>query len=739
MAGNEAAYTTMSPNEGHASATSRTVCDTAGPATGATIVLVVDDEPHNREIMARRLERAGYWVETAADGRKALDWLAKNSAAIVLLDYMMPEMNGFETLKILRSSKAFSDLPVIMVTAVNDSESVVEALNLGANDFITKPVDFPVALARIRSHLRRSTPDTARANPRAEDHGRWDWDLLSNRGSLSEACWHRLGYSENQPRPDNWLKLIHPGDRDGFERRLAEVNRSHENEFLSECRLLHQNGSYRWMLCRGDVRRDTAGAAVALAATLIDVTETKAVDPLTGLANRSHFTDLVGRRLEQRSRHANLYPDPAQRPPAPGFAVLVLSLERFKLINDTLGYPIADQLLREVARRIHAGVRGAGGGRPEDKVGRLDSDRFGILLAEIADEDLALGVARRLQRDLQAPFSLQGSELFTATGFGIVVVHDQYSSADDILRDAELALNRAQAGDSGRCAMFRPAMRSWAMERLRAETDLRRAVEHRQFEIYYQPKVDLISHSVVGFEALLRWNHPTRGIVLPADFIPILEETGLIVEVGRSVIADACADVRRWQRILGRNNLEVSVNVSVNQLRPELPIEVSQALRDSGLEPPCLQLEVTESVLMSDIEGARTIFADLKALGVGLKIDDFGTGYSSLNYLARLPFDWLKIDRSFTQDLCENEQSVELTRTMIGLATGLGMSVVAEGVETAGQAQRLQELGCRFGQGYLFARPMPADQALEFVRNHCACYAGRDGKPASAIASSPSS
>ncbi len=604
-----------------------------------TKVLVVDDEPHNREIMARRLERAGYAVETAPDGQRAFDWLAKNPADMVLLDYMMPGMNGFDLLKLLRATQSANELPVIMVTAVNDSDSVVEALNLGANDFITKPVDFPVALARIRSHLRKATladseggqrarsghsnggPNDDRPNDarrRSDGHqndGKWDWDLVSNRETLSEECWRRLGYPAIAARPDSWLKLIHPGDRDGFERRLADIHRGKASEFISECRLLHENGTYRWMLCRGTVHRDAQGAATGLAASLIDVTETKAVDPLTGLANRAHFTDLVGQRLAQYIKA-----------PKHGFAVLVLSLERFKLINDTLGHPVADLLLQEVARRIHAGVRGANGGRPEDTVGRLDSDRFGILLSEVQNEELAVAVARRLQRDLQAPFRLDDTELFTATGFGIVAVDAKYTSADEILRDAELALNRAQAGDSGRCALFRPAMRSWAIERLRAETDLRRAIETQQFEVYYQPKVDLTLDTVVGFEALLRWNHHERGLVLPADFVPILEETGLIVEVGTWVLRQSCHIMRQWQQELRNSELEVSVNVSVNQLRPELATEVRAALQDSGLSPHCLQLEITESVLMSDIEGARTIFAELKAEGVGLKIDDFGTG-----------------------------------------------------------------------------------------------------------------
>jgi diguanylate cyclase (GGDEF)-like protein/PAS domain S-box-containing protein len=702
-------------------------------AADSKLVLVVDDEPHNREILARRLERAGYAVGMAADGQEALDWLDAHRAEMILLDYMMPGMNGFELLKLLRGTWSASELPVIMVTAVNDSESVVEALNLGANDFITKPVDFPVALARIRSHLRNTKEEGGAARP--GDDGQWEWDLVSNRGLLSEACWKRLGYVDATVRPDNWLKLVHPADRDGFERRLSELNRGKRDEFLSECRLLHANGTYRWMLCRGNVKRNADGQALRLAARLIDVTETKAVDALTGLANRSHFTDLVGQRLDQwRKEQASEAGDSAGP-----FAVLVLSLERFKLINDTLGYPTADLLLQEVARRIHAGVRSAGGGRPDDKIARLDSDRFGILLAEVRSEEMALAIARRLQRDLQAPFRLDGSELFTATGFGIVVAGSQYTAAEEILRDAELALNRAQAGDSGRCSLFRPAMRSWAIERLRTETELRRAVELKQFEIYYQPKVDMATGRVAGFEALLRWNHPERGLVLPTEFVPILEETGLIIEVGRWVIQEACRDAKRWQTRLGCDTIEISVNVSVNQLRAELVDEVREALAQAQLSPFCLQLEITESVLMADIDGARMIFAHVKDLGVGLKIDDFGTGYSSLNYLARLPFDWLKIDRSFTQDLCENEQSVELTRTMIGLASGLGMSVVAEGVETAGQASRLQELGCQFGQGYLFARPMPAELAFAFLRDHCARYTAPEGKPARAIANSPSS
>ncbi|MEZ5400953.1 MAG: EAL domain-containing protein [Bryobacteraceae bacterium] len=665
-------------------------------------LLVVDDEPHNREILARRLERAGYAVEAAPGGQEALEWLDRHAADMVLLDYMMPGMNGFELLKLLRGTYSPAELPVIIVTAINDSDSVVEALELGANDFIAKPIDFPVALARIQSHLRQGSGRQKRKRDKAE-HGQWDWDLGARRGTLCEDAWNRLGYDVDHARPAAWPDLLHPADRTGFDRLIEEAILGRRGELMFESRFRHRNGSFRWLLSRGMVEHDDRGGPARAWATLIDITDAKNADPVTGLANRLHMADMVARRL-------------AEVPELGPFAVLTLNLERFRLLDHTLGDRAAELLLREIARRISTGVRGSGGGRPEDKVARLDSDRFGILLAQVDCEEKALSVARRVQRDLQTPFDLEGTEFFSACGVGVVVAGDQYQSSEEVIRDAELALNRAHVGDGGRCAVFRPMMRSWAMERLRIETELRRALELEQFAIYYQPRIDLSNDTVAGFEALLRWNHPERGLVLPSEFIPVLEETGLILPIGKWVIRTACRDLRQWQEAFPASWLEVSVNVSVNQLRAELREEVRIALEETGLDPACLQLEITESVLMSDVEGARAIFEGVKRMGVGLKIDDFGTGYSSLSYLARLPFDWLKIDRSFTRELCETGHSLELTRTMIGLASGLGMNVVAEGIESAAQAEKLKALGCRFGQGYLFAKPMPPQGVIEYLR-----------------------
>jgi diguanylate cyclase (GGDEF)-like protein len=419
-------------------------------------------------------------------------------------------------------------------------------------------------------------------------------------------------------------------------------------------------------------------------------------DGLTGLANRALFVDHLKLALGRAERHASYR-----------FAVLFLDLDRFKVVNDSLGHMTGDQLLIGVARRLEAAMR------PGDTVSRLGGDEFTVLLDDLKDAAEAEAVAERLQRELAVAFDLNGHEVFTTVSIGVALSSPDYLRPEDILRDADTAMYRAKQLGKARNEVFDQAMHARAMDRLGLERDMRRAVERRELFLQFQPIVSLANGSLRGFEALVRWQHPERGVIPPAKFIPVAEETGMIIPIGKWVLGEACRQMSRWQKLSGLDGpLPVSVNLSGRQfLQPDLLEQVSEVLRETGLDSRSLKLEITETVVMENIETATQTLEQLRALGVELSIDDFGTGYSSLSYLQRFPVSTLKIDRSFISRMTESDGTAEIVRTITKLAQNLGMDVVAEGVETEGQRAQLSAFECEFGQGYYFSRPMDGDAA----------------------------
>ncbi|HKG15717.1 MAG TPA: EAL domain-containing protein [Pyrinomonadaceae bacterium] len=424
-------------------------------------------------------------------------------------------------------------------------------------------------------------------------------------------------------------------------------------------------------------------------------------DSLTRLPNRTLLAD-----------HLRLAIERALRRPEHLFAVLFLDLDRFKNINDSLGHAAGDRLLVETARRLELCSR------PTDTVARLGGDEFAVLLDGLESDTDAVRVAERVQEELMRPFHLGGHEVYTAASIGITLSTHGYEDPENVLRDADTAMYRAKEKGKARYELFDAEMHADALARLRLENDLRRAVEHREFEVYYQPVITLSTGKLSGFEALVRWRHPERGIVGPTEFVPVAEETRLITEIGAWVLGEACRQMSEWRELIpSQQHLTVSVNLSSKQLtRPGLPELVRRTLRETGLPPHCLKLEITESAVMDNAEGAASLLAQLRGLGIQLSIDDFGTGYSSLSYLHRFPVDALKIDRSFVAKMTDNSENGEIVRTIVTLASNLGMCVVAEGVETEEQHARLEALGCEYGQGFLYSRPVEAESALALIR-----------------------
>ena len=422
-------------------------------------------------------------------------------------------------------------------------------------------------------------------------------------------------------------------------------------------------------------------------------------DALTGLPNRPLLLDHLRLAIERsKINHNHL------------FAVLFIDLDRFKSINDSLGHNTGDQLLIAIARRIGGCLR------PTDTIARLGGDEFAILLDGLEDWTIATDVAERIQAELLKPFSLNGHEVYTTASIGIRLSMDGREDAENMLRDADTAMYRAKDSGKARHELFHSTMHTRAVALLKLETDLRRAIEREEFCVHYQPIMSLETEVLAGFEALVRWNHPERGLVPPDEFIPIAEETGFIGEIGAVVLRQACQQMREWHTALGRESLTMSVNLSGKQLtQTNLIQQIQETLEQTGLNPSCLRLEITESVVMENAELATSTLLQLRKLGVHLSIDDFGTGYSSLSYLHRFPVNTLKIDRSFIGRMAKGDENSEIVRTICTLANNLGMEVVAEGVETREQLELLRSLKCEYGQGYLFSKPVDSEKATELV------------------------
>ena len=547
---------------------------------------------------------------------------------------------------------------------------------------------------------------------RGANDGLWDWNLVTGEIYFSPRWGQMLGYSESEcwTTPEQWFSHIHAEDRERVRAAITAHCDGKTPEFVSEYRMRKKSGGYIWTLSRGIAVRDPAGKAIRMAGSQTDITEGKIVDPLTRLPNRPYFMDRLGSAIETARLQKKL------------FAVLFVDLDQFKLVNDSLGHAAGDELLIDFAGRLRAGVRSNSrrNGSAESVVARIGGDEFAIFLGQIQCETDASTIATRVLKRLGEPFHIDGRKIFVSASIGIAL-SSTGRTPEELLNNADTAMYQAKTNGKARFEFFNEGLRKLVVTRFEIETGLRKAIDTHQLVLYYQPIVAASDSRLCGLEALVRWNHPERGLILPGEFIPVAEESDLIVLLGRWVLVEACRQMAEWQKTFASGpSLTISVNVSARQLSdPRLMEDVQFALAESGLNPKSLALEMTESSIMGDTKQTLEILDRLKAMKIRLQIDDFGTGYSSLSRLQRLPFDDLKIDRSFIRDLSAGNSSADIVKAIMQLAHSLKLEVVAEGVETEEQLSSLRQLGCDYMQGFLFSKPVDAEAAAGLYREAC--------------------
>ncbi|MBB5019424.1 diguanylate cyclase (GGDEF)-like protein/PAS domain S-box-containing protein [Chitinivorax tropicus] len=691
-------------------------------------VLVVEDSEDDALLMLLQLKRGGYQVtHRRVDTPDAMLQALADQWDLVMSDYTMPRFSCPAALTLF--TEAGLDCPFIVVTGTIGEESAVALMKMGVSDFVLK-TNLPRLSSVVERELREA--ELRRAKKRAEEalriseeryklamaganDGLWDWNVVDDSMYFSSRWKHMLGYEDPEigESVDEWQSRLHPAERQSFRTKLISHLKGLTPHFEIEHRMLHKTSGYRWMLTRGLAVRDEYGRAYRMAGSQTDITERKRAeeqllhdafhDGLTGLPNRALFSDLLAFSLEHR-----------QRNDAYLSAVLFLNMERFRYVNDSFGHRIGDQFLIEIASRIRSVLR------PGDAAARFGGDEFAVLMDDVRDPAEATRFAEILQSVLGRPLGLGGHEFFPGCSIGVTFSSGGYISPEDMLRDADTAMHRARKRGKKKMEVFDATMHDSAVTTLQLEHELRRAVERREFKVFYQPIVDLKTGRLASFEALIRWPKASGMLVSPNEFIPLAEELGLIVEIGKQVLEMACIQMVTWQRTFpGHQLIPVSVNLSGKQFsQPDLVEEIEGVIGETGLSASHLKLEITETMLMENPESARLMLTRLREKNIKVLMDDFGTGYSSLSYLHRFPCDTLKIDGSFVSRITEEIEGKEIVRIIVMLAHNLGMNVIAECVETAEHLEVLRELNCDLAQGYYFARPLDAEAATELIRTN---------------------
>ena len=678
------------------------------------LILVADDDPTHRMVLQEVLEQAGNRVVTAADGESALALFTKAKPDVVLLDVDMPKMDGYAVCAQIRELETDRETPILIVTGLDDGESVKRAYDAGATDFVSKPIPWPILAHRIRYVLRtsrslndlrgliRSVPDLI--------------FIVDKDGEVQEGLSGADANHTQQIRALSTASHInfYPCDQDA--RAL---------ECIRQALKTRKPQVYEHALEGLDIELETRFIARdenSVLAIVRDITQRKEseaqifdlayFDGLTALPNRQLFSNSLERTIDKAARENE------------NFAILFIDLDRFKRINDTLGHSVGDELLKSVAERLGECIRSTTdtlertGICTQDYVdlARLGGDEFIIMLYGVKTEGDVSSVASRITSVLTPPFNCGGHQFVVTPSIGVAVYPQDGKSGEELLMNADSAMYRAKAAGRNNFKFYSETMRTRSLHRLDTENALREALENGEFELHYQPKVDTTTWAVIGAEALLRWKHPKHGDIPPAEFIPVAEETGLIVPIGQWVLAETCRQLQEWAGSdLGK--LGVSINISSHQFHAEgLVDDVLGAIASAGVDAKLIELEITESLLLQDIDNTVDALNKLKDAGITISIDDFGTGYSSLNYLNQLPIDTLKIDQSFVKDLHHDTDAAAICAAILAMSDKLGLNVVAEGVELEEQLDFLRRHGCHQIQGFLYSPALPPALFEELLR-----------------------
>jgi diguanylate cyclase (GGDEF)-like protein len=690
-------------------------------------ILAIDDDELMRLMLCDILAQQGFVVTCVESGAQALDYLNRHKPDLILLDVLMPGMNGFECLSIIRNIPSLALLPVVMLTSADEVEPINKAFRLGATDFIAKPINWTTLPHRLRYLMRASqalaqlakSENDLRTAQKMAHLGSWEWRVADDELLCSEEAYTILGRGN-----DEALNCIND-----FYAAMLECNRANLQQTIEQCLQnaccfqiqLHDQLHDRDLMVKGEPLQGADAQVELIQGTIQDITEQQRMrqqldflahyDPLTGLPNRALFKDALNQSMAICDRHHHI------------LAVLFISIDRFKRINEVWGPNVGDQLLKAFSERLTHSVRHCDYLSTAHEnidsafsISRFGGNEFTVLLSFIKDTHDAVKVAKRIFDMTHAPFLIDNQEIYLWISLGIVVYPGDADNIDMLVKNGEFAMSQAQERGQNTYQFYSKNLNAAAVYELGMENQLRGAIERDELVLYYQPKINMRERRVVGCEALIRWFHPEAGLIPPGNFIGIAEHSGQIIAISDWILKTACNQMQEW-RNNGLDDFNMAINISARHFRePNFVYQIGTLLAQSHLPARSIKLELTESVLLNTSEEVIATLKSLRALGVDISIDDFGTGYSSLAYLKKLPISELKIDRSFINDIPHDEDDCAITQAILALARSLALEVVAEGVESPEQAQFLIDHDCEIAQGFLYSKPLPADEFYRFVQ-----------------------
>jgi diguanylate cyclase (GGDEF)-like protein/PAS domain S-box-containing protein len=692
------------------------------------LVLVVDDDLSLRLSMCAALVKAGFDTIEAENGRQAVDLFQTAKPDLILLDVVMPEMDGFETCAAIRTLPGGEYTQILMVTGLDDTESIERAFEAGANDFVSKPLNwvmlghrgkYMLRAGRAFQELNRGKHRLAKTQELAK-LGNWEIDLINNWFYCSPEARRLLGLNDDG-RQITYKEFLAPVIAQEHDEAKAKIDSAlkFNRPFAINYRVIHPDGTQRHILNRGDIFFNEGGVAEMMLGAVQDVTQLKNAeeeirllafyDSLTGLANRMLFMERLENEISVSKRRKQI------------FALLFLDLDQFKRINDTYGHHVGDLLLKNVSENLQKCIRSSdvATGPVEDNyhslIARIGGDEFIVLLSDVKEPENAAIVARKILQAMPKTYVLDDCEISVTSSIGISIFPSDGDNVEELLKHADSAMYHAKQTGRNNYQFYKESLNVAVLERFSLEQEIARGLERDEFVLYFQPQVELSSRKIVGAEALIRWMHPQKGVIPPDKFIPVAEESGLIVDINKWVIQAACRQNDEWRQT-GFTPIRIAVNLSGYQLASQNIIKVIQeALQEANLEAKNLEVEITENILMQHSKDTVGIFEQMKDLKLRIALDDFGTGYSSLSYLTTFPVDVIKIDRSFIMGCTMLKNNRVIIKAIIAMGHSMGMKIVAEGIESEEQYELLKEYGTDEGQGFYFSTPVSQDRFAQLL------------------------